>query len=332
MYHPRCKLSKVMAGVVLSQRFTVHRPAATVSSHPEPSSPDPGCPPPLSAEAQIIPAAIEARPPPARQGFHTHYQKITGQSLRTPRMLGRYRPGAGRKGAMSVKDELLSKARNLGLCLLGIADPAEFERHPGVQKTSETDEARPRPLEIWPECRSVVVLALHCPQEVFDALVRIDGARSIFSSEIIRHREYRIRDWLRAKGHEARIADEISHKRAALLAGLGHMGRNTLVAHPEYGSDLRFGLVLTDAELPHDAPGDPFEVRLCRDCRRCEEVCPSGAVSDYQVDFSRCVIPTAEGWGHDDDGEMLRARRIQRRGEYLEVECNLCQKVCPLNS
>lgn len=230
-----------------------------------------------------------------------------------------------------MKDKLLERVRKLGFSLLGVADPGLFEKYPRVRRPAESEETWSHPHEIWPDCRSVVVLGLHCREEVLDALVRMDNLWGSFYWEIIRNREYRLRDWFREQGCEAQITDDISVKRAAVLAGLGRVGRNSLVAHPTCGSNLRFGLLLTDADLAFDDPNDPFESAPCGDCRQCEEVCPGGAISDYRVDFSRCIIPAAEGWLGADEEKILAARRIQQRGEHFEVECNKCQKVCPLN-
>ncbi|MFO8061153.1 MAG: 4Fe-4S double cluster binding domain-containing protein [Bacillota bacterium] len=230
-----------------------------------------------------------------------------------------------------MREKLLEQVSGMGLALVGVADPREFERHPRVRRTSISEEYWPRPREVWRNCRSVIVVGLYCPEEVFDALVRYGDRRAIFYAEIITSSLRRIGDWMRERGWEARIAQDISHKRAAILAGLGHPGRNTLVANPRYGSNLRFGVLLTDAELPFDEGNDPLAAELCRDCRRCEQVCPSGAISNYHLDFSRCLIPAAEGWPEWDEERALAARRMQRRGEHLEVECNLCQKMCPLN-
>ncbi len=240
--------------------------------------------------------------------------------------------GGPHREGIRIREQLLEQVKRMGFCLMGVADPAQFEGHPRVSRSPEGDEYAPHPREIWSGCRSVVVIGLHCHGEVHDALVRFESSRALFYMEIIAHRLYRVRQWLQEEGWEAHLTEEISIKRAAVLAGLGSVGRNTLVAHPEYGSNLRFGVLLTDMDLSPDKPNDPFTAaERCADCRLCEEICPSGAIADYQVDFSRCVIPAAEGWLSDDEQDILGARRIQERGEYLEVECNLCQKVCPLN-
>lgn len=68
----------------------------------------------------------------------------------------------------------------------------------------------------------------------------------------------------------------VSLKHAAVRAGLGTMGRNTLLASERFGNRLRLAGVLTTAELP---AGRPIEGSLCEEsCRTCVSVCPVGAL------------------------------------------------------
>lgn len=68
----------------------------------------------------------------------------------------------------------------------------------------------------------------------------------------------------------------VSLKHAAVRAGLGSMGKNTLLINKRFGNRLRLGGVLTSAPLP---AGSPVERALCIDeCRTCIEVCPVGAL------------------------------------------------------
>lgn len=68
----------------------------------------------------------------------------------------------------------------------------------------------------------------------------------------------------------------VSLKHAAARAGLGSMGRNTLLINQVYGNRVRLGGLLTTAPLP---AGTPLEQPLCIDgCHTCAEVCPVGAL------------------------------------------------------
>jgi epoxyqueuosine reductase QueG len=68
----------------------------------------------------------------------------------------------------------------------------------------------------------------------------------------------------------------VSLKHAAARAGLGSIGKNTLLINERHGNRLRWGGILTTAPLP---AGQPLEKPLCIEaCRTCIEVCPVGAL------------------------------------------------------
>lgn len=73
----------------------------------------------------------------------------------------------------------------------------------------------------------------------------------------------------------------------ATEAGLGRMGRNRLVLHPRFGSNIVLGTILTDAELTSYSA--PLEFDPCIECKLCVAVCPVGAVgADGNFDFVSC--------------------------------------------
>ncbi len=112
-----------------------------------------------------------------------------------------------------------------------------------------------------------------------------------------------ITDWENQRGH-------LSHRHAALAAGLGWKGRHGLVVSPEFGSQIRWVSILTDMQL---RPGEPMESG-CGSCERCIEVCPANAISIDGCDVKKCF-------------EKLRQfAKIQGVGQYI---CGVCIKACP---
>jgi len=80
---------------------------------------------------------------------------------------------------------------------------------------------------------------------------------------------------------------DISHKILATEAGLGQMGMNRIVLHPQYGAFIQLNSILIDAEL--DEYNRPLTENPCLKCHLCAAVCPTGAISkDEPFDFSAC--------------------------------------------
>lgn len=109
-----------------------------------------------------------------------------------------------------------------------------------------------------------------------------------------------------------------SHKLAANLAGLGWVGKSSLLVTPKEGPRVRWCTVLTDAPL---TAGSPLS-RDCGKCNRCAEACPAGAIKgrafdpreprSLRVDVQKC--------------EEYRNRLAAVHGVRT---CGLCLAVCP---
>ncbi|GAB4539040.1 MAG: epoxyqueuosine reductase [Thermodesulfovibrionia bacterium] len=112
-------------------------------------------------------------------------------------------------------------------------------------------------------------------------------------------------DWQKQTAH-------LSHKMIAIRAGMGWIGRNNLLVHPEHGSRIRLATILTDMPLEVDKPLDD---RDCGNCRRCVDACPVSAIKeDYKEwDKQTCL-------------EKLKSySKTHNISQYI---CGLCVKVC----
>ena len=105
----------------------------------------------------------------------------------------------------------------------------------------------------------------------------------------------------------------ISMKHAACKAGIGEIGKSTLLLNPLYGSFLTMGVILTDLDLKSDIE---IENVCLSGCRVCIDNCPSGAITKEGVDQKLCRNTS---FAVNDKGFTL-------------VSCNKCRILCPVNN
>jgi epoxyqueuosine reductase len=103
----------------------------------------------------------------------------------------------------------------------------------------------------------------------------------------------------------------VSLKHIAVCCGLGTMGKNHLLYHPQYGSLLKLGAVVTNAVLE---PDRMFEKSIClENCNLCIDECPVGAIDKNGVNQKKCRSHSA---------------KLNLKGEMIYT-CNNCRSICP---
>ncbi|GAB3268300.1 tRNA epoxyqueuosine(34) reductase QueG [Chitinimonas naiadis] len=197
---------------------------------------------------------------------------------------------------------------------------------------------RARPAELVPGTRRVISLRMNYrPATARDSeAVLQDGSAAFISRyalgrdyhKVLRNRLQKLADRIVAAAgpfsYRAFVdSAPVMEVEAATQAGLGWRGKHTLLLTREHGSFFFLGELFTDLPLPVDPP---LPQEHCGRCRKCIDVCPTGAiVAPYRVDARRCVsyltielkgsIPT--------ELRPLIGNRV--------YGCDDCQLFCPWN-
>lgn len=197
----------------------------------------------------------------------------------------------------------------------------------------ERRAAYEHPAGVLPGTRSLIVLAY--PYRTVEPQPSEPGQGRVSRyawgrdyHDLLRKKLHRIADAVRdlAPGAQARgVVDTapLLEGEFARLAGIGWIGKNTLLLNRQWGSWFFLAAVLTDLELPAD---EPFAADHCGTCRACLDACPTDAfVEPYVLDARRCIsYLTIELQDHIPN--ELRSGL----GDWV-FGCDICQDVCPWN-
>lgn len=244
--------------------------------------------------------------------------------------------------ATSLATAVKRRADELGFIACGITDPSPIEDggwldrwladgYAGVMRYLHR-QARKRkdPRLIIAGTKSVVVVLDNYYDGEPDAgpppkLARY--ARGQDYHRVTRERLEPLAELLRSHGagiaHTFADSGPVPERALALRAGLGWIGKNTMLIRPGAGSFFFIGTVFTDLTLERD-PTDATD--HCGSCTRCLDACPTGALLEPRVlDATRCIsYLTIEQKGPIPDS-------IAERLDGWVFGCDICNEVCPWN-
>ncbi|WP_289042858.1 tRNA epoxyqueuosine(34) reductase QueG [uncultured Aliiroseovarius sp.] len=207
-------------------------------------------------------------------------------------------------------------------------------RHGDMGWMGERMHWRGNPAALWPEARTVIMLAepytpAHDPMKVVGMPDR--AAISVYAQnrdyhDIVKKRLKRVGRWMIDRfGGEIKVFVDtapVMEKPLAAAAGLGWQGKHTNLLSRELGNWFFLGAIFTTLELPVDEPGR----ENCGSCTACLEACPTDAFpAPFQLDARRCIsYLTIEHKGPVD--EPLRSQLGNRI-----YGCDDCLAACPWN-
>jgi epoxyqueuosine reductase len=248
---------------------------------------------------------------------------------------------------VSLEDRLKAQARALGCDLVGIAraGPADgFDRLRDwlargfageMRYMKRHEQARRDPASILPDVRSVIMVGVSYrpeedekggPDQPAGKVARY--ARGPDYHDVLRDRLNRLLAWLQTEvpgcvGRGVVDTAPLLERDFARRAGLGWIGKNTMLIHKKLGSYLFLGALLVDLELRPDAE---HVASHCGTCTACLDACPTQAFpGPGWLDARKCIsYLTIELRGSVP--EELRTGM----GDWL-FGCDVCQEVCPWN-
>jgi epoxyqueuosine reductase len=170
--------------------------------------------------------------------------------------------------------------------------------HGSMGWIAETLERRADPRVLWPEVRSIIVLAMNYgPDRDPRCLIekRDRGAISVYAQnrdyhDVMKGRLKEIAGRIVARtGGDVKVFVDtapVMEKPLAEAAGIGWQGKHSNLVSREFGSWLFLGSIFTTAEIePDTAEGDH-----CGSCRACLDACPTDAFpAPYRLDARRCI-------------------------------------------
>jgi len=266
---------------------------------------------------------------------------------------------------MSLEQEIKDQALSLGFDAVGITDTAplgaehveHFERwlRSGCAGRMEYMhrhlEKRLDPAQLRRGARSVIVVALNYrpppTQDAGTATHAGTGRVAMYAQyedyhQFIRAPLRELAGFICMRTHQQdrfKVCVDsapVAEKALAVRAGLGFIGKNHLLIHPQLGPQILLGELLTSVPLQPDQPVEG----ACLNCNRCVAACPTGALRpDGLLDASRCISYLTQygSRGEWNSGMMERwnngektARHSRPLGDWL-FGCDECLCACPFH-
>lgn len=244
--------------------------------------------------------------------------------------------------AQSIRD--LAIEQGFSLCGITLAEPSAHAdhfrawlnsgQHGEMDYLARNVETRLDPRKLLPDAASVIMIADRHPTVAENPSFPGAGAgvaRYAWYGDYHKHMKKRLfdmADTLRevTPEHQFRVTVDTApllEREHAARAGLGWIGKHTLLIHPRKGSYFLLGAIVTTLRI---APDHQIESDHCGSCTRCIDACPTDCITPYSVDASRCISYLTLEHRTAIDPELH-----EPMGHWI-AGCDICQEVCPYNA
>jgi len=222
-----------------------------------------------------------------------------------------------------IAEDIVKKAKALGASLAGIVTVASIRNSPSHQAYREIQ---------WPnEANSLVVLALRHDHSD-PRLDWWDGEQGTPGNRILIGIGKELARWLsREYGITARdLAYQVHEggiflKDAAVLAGLGVIGKNNLLITPDFGPRVRLRALMINADVESTGPIDYAPCETCD--MPCMRICPQGAFQSGSYDRSLCNEQMKQD---KENGVTSQEADYVHPSGILIKYCRICEFICPV--
>ena len=247
-----------------------------------------------------------------------------------------------------VKDILIKKAHEIGFCDIRFArieklsnEFRNFEewlsenRNADMHYLNRYKDLRNDPANILPSAKTMIVTATnyyipyrHTGRESYGKISRYSWGNDYHKviKKMLKKTVNLIKETVPDSESRSFVdSGPVLEKQWAVRSGMGWQGKNGLIIHPDFGTWIFLGVILTSIDIK---PDKPFTKDLCKDCTKCLEACPTKAIiAPKVIDARKCIayhtIETKPEYQIPDE--------ISENLNSWLFGCDICQDVCPWN-